>query len=107
MKLLDKDRQIARMFRDRLKQIIPVFELKVFGSRARGDFSEDSDLDIFVKTESMNNTLRYQISDLAWEVGFENDRVIGTFVTTVAEIQQGAQGANPLIAQIEKEGVEV
>ncbi|MBF0236542.1 MAG: nucleotidyltransferase domain-containing protein [SAR324 cluster bacterium] len=105
--LLDKDRQIATIFRDRLKQITPILEFKVFGSRVRGDFTEESDLDIYVKTVSMNNALRYQISDLAWEIGFENDRVIGTFVTTESQIRQGAQGANPLIAQIEKEGVEV
>jgi hypothetical protein len=33
------------------------------------------------------------------------DRVISTFVTTRVELEQGAMGANPLIFNIEREGV--
>ena len=105
--LLERDRQIAKIFYEQLEKMTPILELKIFGSQVREDFTEESDLDIFIKLPQLDKQLRYQISDLAWEIGFENDRIISTFVTTETQVQYGAQGANPLLAQIAKEGVEV
>jgi uncharacterized protein len=49
--------------------------------------------------------LRRRISEIAWEVGFEADRVISTIVTTRDQLEHGAMGANPLILNIEREGI--
>ena len=46
-----------------------------------------------------------QVSEIAWEVGFEMDRVISTVVATRDELEQGAMGANPLVLNVEREGV--
>lgn len=35
------DRQIAREFRRRLAQVVPILDLRVYGSRARGDAAPD------------------------------------------------------------------
>ncbi len=99
------DRQIAREFQSRLATAMPVLDLRVFGSRARGDAAPDSDLDVFIEVETLTSSLRQQISEIAWEVGFEWDRVISTIVTTRDQLEQGAMGANPLILEIEREGV--
>ena len=40
-----------------------------------------------------------------WEVGFEMDRVISTVVTTRTELERGAMGANPLVLNVEREGI--
>jgi len=44
-------------------------------------------------------------SEIAWEVGFEKDRVISTLVTTQEALTHGAMGANPLVLDVEREGV--
>ncbi len=105
--LTRKDRTIAREFQQRLMAIVPVLDMRVFGSRARGDATEESDLDVFIEVETLTKTLRERIFDLAWEVGFEMDRVISTIVVTRDDLQHGAAGANPLIRQVEREGVQV
>jgi len=99
------DRQIVREFHRRLAALAPVLDLRVFGSRARGDAAPDSDLDVFIELEESTPELRQRISEIAWEVGFEMDRVISTVVTTRAELEHGAMGANPLILNVEQEGV--
>jgi predicted nucleotidyltransferase len=103
--LSETDRQIVREFQRRLAAIVPVLDLRVFGSRARGDAAPDSDLDVFIELEESPPELRQRISEIAWEVGFERDRVISTVVTTRAELEQGAMGASPLVLNIEREGV--
>jgi predicted nucleotidyltransferase len=103
--LTGTDRQIAREFRRRLAQVMPILDLRVYGSRARGDAAPDSDLDLFIKVEDVTPELRERISEIAWEVGFQMDRVISTTVATPDDLERGPMGANPLILNIEQEGV--
>ena len=103
--LREADRRIAREFRRRLSAIAPIVDLRVFGLRARGDAAPDSDLDLFIELEEATPELRKRISEIAWEVGFEMDRMISTVVTTRDDLEHGAMGANPLVLNVEREGV--
>ncbi len=105
--LTEIDREIAKEFCRRLSVIVPVLDICVFGSRARGEAADDSDMDMFIELETLDSELREQIFELAWEVGFETDRVITTIVTTHDQLQYGAMGANPLIRNIEREGIHI
>lgn len=44
-------------------------------------------MDVFIEPETCTPELRQRISEIAWEVGFEMDRVISTVVTTRAELE--------------------
>ena len=99
------DRQTALEFKRRAAAVVPIFQFRVFGSRARGDATAGSDLDIFLVVDHIDADLREKISEVAWEVGFENDVVLSTFVVTIEQLQRGPVGVSPIIRQIEKEGV--
>lgn len=68
-----KDLAIARKFKHLVQQRITPLDIKVFGSRARGDAVADSDLDLFVVVEHTTHAIEKYVSDCAWEAGFEQN----------------------------------
>ena len=99
------DREIARELRKRLAQGVQIEDFRVYGSRARGEATPDSDLDVYLVVTELTPALRRWIDEIAWEIGFEKDRVISTLVTTRRGLEQGPVGAQPVVQVIEREGI--
>lgn len=76
----------------------------LFGSRARGDFREDSDWDVLILLEKpVTETLKRQIRDLVFDLELETDTVISTLIENKADWANYA--ITPLFQNVEKEGV--
>lgn len=71
-----KAHAIAMKFKELVVCKVPVKDVMVFGSRARGDSVKESDLDILVTVSHFNQEIDHYISDCAWEAGFPEDVVI-------------------------------
>jgi len=97
--------QVANELKRRIREITPISRFVVFGSRARGDASEESDLDVFIEVPELSADLRRKISEIAWEIGFEEEVVISTFVVTTRSIQTGPMAAHPILKAIQTEGI--
>jgi len=103
--MLATDRQMALELKRRVAALVPIVQFCVFGSRARGEATVGSDLDVFLVVNNVDALLRERISDAAWEIGFENDVVVSTFVATPAQLEHGPLGVSPIVRRIEKEGI--
>ena len=101
------DREIAWKLRQHLAQGVEIEDFRVYGSRARGEATPDSDLDVYLVVTELTPALRRWIDEIAWEVGFDNDRVISTLVTTRRGLEQGPFGAQPVVRTIEREGIPI
>ena len=101
------DLTTARELQRRLAEFAEIRDFRVYGSRARGDGTDESDMDVYVLVEDLTPEIRERIRDLAWDVGFERDTVISTVVARPEEIEHGPFGANPLLRRIEEEGIPV
>lgn len=75
----------------------------MFGSQARGDATKDSDIDLLVILPEVNPSIRNVISDIAWEVGFDAEKIISVFPTTKHEMDYYA--ILPFYKNVKKEGV--
>ena len=101
------DREIAKELRRRLAQRVKIEDFRVYGSRVRGEATPDSDLDVYLVVTELTPALRRWIDEIAWEVGFDKDRVISTLVTTRRGLEQGPFGAQPVVQAIAREGIPV
>lgn len=105
--MLMKDRDIAVELKRRLAEKVDLIDFKIFGSRARGDESEYSDLDVFLEVEHVTKQLKEEILDTVWEVGFEHGLVISPLIFTKDEIVNSPLRSSPIVKSIMEEGVTI
>jgi predicted nucleotidyltransferase len=100
--LSTRDARIARKVKRRLSEITPVKRLVVYGSRARGNPTKYSDLDLYIELGiEVNPALRKKIREIAWEVSLDSGMVITTLVAS--ERLRG----QPILKAIQSEGITV
>ena len=100
------DRHILTQFARRIRVRFPEAKIWAFGSRARDEATWESDLDICVVLDrKVSRAIKDWIGDVAWEVGFESDRLVTTIVYEREAFEKGPQSASPLVATILREGV--
>jgi predicted nucleotidyltransferase len=105
--MTERDALIARDLKRRLRGAVPLVELRVYGSRARGDGDEWSDLDVFVEVENTSPEIRERIADAAWELSLEYLVHVSPLVFTRHELEETPQRSSPVVRNIMREGVTV
>lgn len=100
-----EDRNILAEFSERIRRIFPGAKIWAFGSRARGVATWESDFDTCIVLDRVNDAIGRQIRDIAWEVGFEHDRVITTIVLDSDQFEKGPMSESTLVGNILQEGV--
>ncbi len=105
--MTQRDMKIAEELKKKLSEIVPLIDFKIFGSRARGDSEEYSDMDIFLEVESINKDLKEKVSDIIWEVGFNNHLVISSLVFTRDEVENSPLRVSPILKNINTEGIRI
>ncbi len=102
-----KDLEIVEKFRDLVSQKVKVHELRVFGSRARGDAVAESDLDVLIVVNHLDHSIERYISDCAWEAGFPEDIVVMPVAISINAIKNSPIRESVFIKKIYHEGVAV
>jgi predicted nucleotidyltransferase len=83
-------------------------ELRIFGSVARDDYHEDSDIDVLIVLPfQVNNAIEEQVFDLAYDIELEYGLIIGTVVYSKEFWYSGQAASMPLHINIQREGLSV
>ena len=102
-----KNYLIVKELKNRLSSFLNIIDLRIFGSRARGDHEQLSDMDLFIEVKSLTKEQKERIYDIIWEIGFENLIVISTIICTQEEVEQSPLRSSPILKNIFEEGIQV
>ncbi len=103
-----RDREIVKRFRHLLESRVKPYRVIVFGSRARGEASEDSDLDVLViLPDAVDWETRLFISRCAWEAGFEEGILITPVVMSRQEAEESPERSSLLMEAVRREGIAI
>ena len=106
--MTDWELEILRKLRSLLEQRVHLYSLIAFGSRARGDADEDSDLDVLVVTEDAESRdLRMFVYDCAFEVGLESGLLINAVYFSRDRWENGPERSSLLALAVQREGISV
>src|SRR3990172_9073686 len=97
--------KIVEKFKQLVSQRVKLLEVRVFGSRARGDASEESDLDLLVVVDKLDHSIDKYVSECAWEAGFPDDIVVMPIVITLEALKNSPLSESVFIRTVYQEGV--
>jgi predicted nucleotidyltransferase len=100
-----EDRRILQELAQRVGRVEPRARIWAFGSRARGDATPESDLDVCVVVPEVNPALEGEVRRCAWELAFEHGRVIPAIIMSEEAFERGPMSASTLVATIRREGI--
>lgn len=91
---------LKKIYAENMKQTI------LFGSYARGNFHAESDIDILVVLENMENPYIEidKISDIKFDFMLKYNVIISCLFSDIKKIEQGIE---PVYFNIEKEGIKI
>jgi len=80
-------------------------ELILFGSKARGDFTDFSDLDVLILVDQeVDYDLKDKIIEIAYDIELENDIVFGLIIENKKSWRSSRYRVMPLYKNVEREG---
>jgi predicted nucleotidyltransferase len=89
-----------------LKERFSAREVILFGSKARGDDDEESDIDLLILTSKrVSWDERKAINDALFDIELAHDVVISTLIATDAEWNEGTFPVLPIHHEISEHGV--
>jgi predicted nucleotidyltransferase len=100
-----EDHKILKEFAGRVHERFSAARVWAFGSRARGEATWESDFDILIVLSKVDQKIDRWIRDIAWEVGFNNDRVITTILLDKVQFEHGPMSESTIVENILREGI--
>lgn len=70
------DHSLAAHLKQLLTEKAEIVDFRVFGSRARGDATDDSDLDVYIEVDGLDRTLQKQLANIIWDCSIDAGVVI-------------------------------
>lgn len=82
-------------------------EFILYGSKATGSDTEESDIDIMVELEEEGRDVRWDIYNMTAEVNMDFGCVISPILFSRRELEDGPMEESPIYKRVIKEGVRI
>ncbi len=107
MRLSEKEGQILDKFKMGLRDVLSdnLLEIRLFGSKARGDARKDSDIDVLVIVSSDDWRMSDTVYSIVTDILLETEVCISPKVISQKEYTRLYNNENPFIKNVIREGV--
>ena len=102
----NEERAISAL-KETLSRRFNIIDLRLFGSRVRGEDTPESDVDVMIEIDKSSPEIESQIDDIVFEVNLENDTLISAIIISKDEIEEGLMAESPIYKNIQKEGISI
>ncbi len=106
-KLTEKEKTALLELKKSIEQKYKLVVFKLFGSKVRGDFDSESDLDVLVVLEKLDWKTEIEIFELCFEVGLKYDLLFSPIVYAKDEYESSLNKITPFYLSVEKEGIAI
>ena len=104
--MTDAEKTILARFKRGVSRRLSLNRIVLFGSRARGDADQFSDMDVLViLNEPANRAAREYVSQVAWEAGFEQGIMVVPVTVSRTEWEDGPERSSLLAIAVNADGV--
>ena len=109
MRLSNKEKNILHNFKKEIEKKFPgeIIEVLIFGSKARGDATKDSDIDILVITKFSDKKIIKEIRFTGYELEIENDIVLSIQVLSSDYVKHLRNLPTQFIQNIDRDAIAV
>jgi len=107
--LADHEQAALREFLTKLRERhgSEVVLVSLFGSKVRGDFDEESDIDVLLVVENKNSQLWEDIVEIETDLMLKYDSVISSLIMGRDNYEWHLRHRAPLYRNVEREGIEL
>jgi|CryGeyStandDraft_6_1057127.scaffolds.fasta_scaffold425338_2 predicted nucleotidyltransferase len=105
--LLNNEEKALIDFRILLEKEFGAIDVRLFGSRARGEGDQESDLDVFIVLPEITWEIEKRLYGLAFDLSLEHKVLLAPVLYSRTDIENPAIKASPLYKTVQSEGVKV
>ncbi len=107
--LAPHERDVLAEFLSRLREQFDdrIAHVWLFGSKARGDFDEESDVDLLIVGQDGDDTLREAVGEIAYHLSLERGVLLCEHVVSSWRFAQMRARQEPLYRNVIREGVDL
>lgn len=103
--MFKKERDILQGISEKLSSDRRILKAIVYGSRIRGDYRGDSDMDILVIVDKKDKEIKDKILDIFYSYELESDISFSVTIFSLEELEFNERLGSPFIENIRKEGI--
>ena len=104
-----QEKSILKEFKNRLKEVLEsqLLELKLFGSKARGDDKPDSDIDVLVIVTTDDWRIRDKVYDVATDILLQSDVCISPKVISKNKFDQMNKEGASFVHNVSRDAITI
>ena len=105
--LSKREREVVGSFVAELREKLgdEILSIRLFGSKARGDSNEESDIDIFILVKEKTPDIRDRLAGVATDYDIEYGLPLSTVLYDLFEYQRNKELGSFFFESVEREGI--